>query len=322
MAQKFSMKKCILTVIGTIIFLAASIPAVDAQVSITFDYTFDTGGFFTQSRKDILGLAAGALSGRLADSLSAINPGGVNTWDVSFDDPTTGTSQSIHNLNVTANQLIIYVGARDLPGSNLGLGGPGGFSVSGNQNFVDTVVKRGQAGETAGASATDFAPWGGSISFDSVATWYFDSDPSNQEIFTGQNDFYSVALHELGHVLGIGSADSWNNLISGGNFTGSGAMSLNGGQGVPVEADGGHWKDNNLTSTIPGTLTLQELAMDPSLTVGTRKHFTDLDFAGLNDLGWQVTPVPEPVEYATTAAFFLLGFVFLRRQLKPLAHSA
>lgn len=28
--------------------------------------------------------------------------------------------------------------------------------------------------------------------------------------------------------------------------------------------------------------------MDPSLTFGTRKLFTDLDFAGLTDVGWQV----------------------------------
>jgi hypothetical protein len=32
----------------------------------------------------------------------------------------------------------------------------------------------------------------------------------------------------------------------------------------------------------------QEVVMDPALTVGTRRKFTRLDFAGLADIGWQV----------------------------------
>ena len=33
--------------------------------------------------------------------------------------------------------------------------------------------------------------------------------------------------------------------------------------------------------------------MDPNIASGTRKYFTDLDFAAMQDIGWQVTPVPE-----------------------------
>ena len=90
-------------------------------------------------------------------------------------------------------------------------------------------------------------------------------------------------------------------------------MALYGGP-VPVTADHGHWADG-MMSTIPGTSTLQEPAMDPTITVGTRKYFTDLDFAGLSGIGWEVTPVPEPEHYALVAGLGLLGFAVCRRRL-------
>jgi len=41
--------------------------------------------------------------------------------------------------------------------------------------------------------------------------------------------------------------------------------------------------------------------MTPAITTGTRKRFTDLDLAGLQDVGWEVAPVPVP------AAVWLFG---------------
>jgi hypothetical protein len=254
--------------------------------------------------------AANVLTGRLTDSLSALTPGGQNSWSATFSNPATGSQQSVNNPSVSANTIVIYVGARNLGASTLGLGGFGGFSASGAQSWADLISKRGQTG----APTTDFGPWGGSISFNNTASWYFDSDPSTVDVPGGQSDFYSVALHELGHVLGIGTATSWNNQISGGQFTGAASAAAHGGTPVPLDASGGHWA-NGTTSTLPGTSTLQDAAMDPSLTVGTRKNFTDLDFAGLTDVGWQVTPVPEPEQYAFVAALGLLGFLIYRRRL-------
>lgn len=127
---------------------------------------------------------------------------------------------------------------------------------------------------------------GGSLAFSSTATWYFDSDPSTVETFTGQNDFYSVAVHELGHLFGIGTADSWMSLISGTTLTGAHSGT------VTVLADGSHWAEGTM-STIAGTAIAQEAAMDPTLTTGTRKYFTTLDYDGLRDIGWQVSAIPE-----------------------------
>jgi hypothetical protein len=293
-------------------------PVSHAQVSIVFDYSLDTSGFFSGGnigRRAVLDSAATALQSRLADTLDAITPGGGNTWSANFSNPSTGTSASTANLVVPANTLIIYVGATNLGLSTLGVGGFGGYSLSGSTAWADTIVGRGEPGidrTQPNTTWTDHAPWGGSVSFNNTATWYFDSDPSTVESFPGQNDFYSVALHELGHVLGIGTAPSWDNLIAGGNFTGSVSMSLNGGP-VPLTGDGGHWV-TGLSSTLPGTSTTQEPAMDPDLTTGTRKFFTNLDFGGLDDLGWDVVPVPEPQACALVAGLGLLVFALCRRR--------
>ena len=37
--------------------------------------------------------------------------------------------------------------------------------------------------------------------------------------------------------------------------------------------------------------------MDPQITTGTRKVFTDVDWAALDDLGWDVAPVAGPTDY-------------------------
>lgn len=137
------------------------------------------------------------------------------------------------------------------------------------------------------------------------ATWYFDSDPASAgDLPGGSDDFYSVAVHEIAHVLGYGTAPSWDGRINGSNqFTGANSMTLHGGN-VPLSGDAAHW-NAGITSTLPGTSTSQETAMDPNIARGTRKYFTDLDYAGLQDIGWQVTPVPEPQAMLATAVCLL-----------------
>lgn len=192
------------------------------------------------------------------------------------------------------NTVSVYVGASNLGGSTLGLGGPGRYGGSGvTQAWFDTVAGRGQAGALL-VTPSDYGPWGGSLAVSSPATWYFDSDPSTVEIFTGQNESYSVAVHELGHLFGIGTADSWMSLSSS---TLTGAHS----DTVTVLGDGSHWAEGTM-STIAGTAIAQEAAMDPTLTTGTRKYFTTLDYDGLRDIGWQVSAIPEASALAWAAA--------------------
>lgn len=281
--------------------LAAAVFAVWCQgaaaVSIVFDYSYDSSGFFADAtRRSTLAQAGSYLGSRLSDSLTAITSQGVNSFDAVFSNPTNSSTVTLNNYNVASNTLVVYVGAQNLGSSTLAFGGPGGYSASGTQSFIDNVASRGQAGALA-TPATDFGPWGGEITFNStVGNWYFDTNTSTVEPFSGV-DFFSVAVHELGHVLGVGTSDSWTTFTSGSNFVGPHSMSAFGGA-VPLNSDLAHWAAGT-TSSVNGSP--QTAIMVPTIPSGTRRYYTNLDFAGLEDIGWQVTPVPLP------AASWLLG---------------
>ena len=259
-------------------------PSFAEAISIEFDYSYDTSNFFgNQAAKDALERAAETFE-PFYDTLSSIQSGGPNTWSARFTHPATGDELSVWSPVVGYNRLKVYVGARNLAGSSLGEGGPGGYYVQGTQAFLNTVVGRGEGNGTQwavkGPAAYDFGPWGGSIAFDEPRNWHFNPDtpPSGN-----QSDFLSVAIHELGHIFGFGTADSFKNLISGQQFTGAKAVNLYGGN-VPLEntLEPSHWADGT-TSPNAG-----ETVMDPIIYTGQRKLFTALDYAALDDLGWDV----------------------------------
>jgi hypothetical protein len=257
------------------------------RLKIVFNYTYDASGFFTAhpAAKDRLNDAAATFA-LLNDNLSAITPGGSNTWSINFQNPGAGGGPgvTINNPTIAANTLTIYVGGRsDLGGSELGMGGPGGFSAGGSTSWLNTIRSRGQSG-ALNSTPTDFGPWGGAITFKSTANWNYNSTSPT----SGQNDFFSVALHELGHVFGIGTSNSWLAKVSGLTFTGANARAAHGGVNAPL-ANSGHWAQN-LISTVDGKS--QTPVMVPSLLTGTRRRFTKLDYAGLADLGWAVPGIP------------------------------
>lgn len=273
--------------------LAASQPAL-ANIDIQFDYRYDSSGFFTganSSRQDLLNAAASVFESRFQDNLTAISS--PNTFSASFYEPDNGKITSIPDFGVAADQIVIFAGAYNL-GGTLAVGGPGGSPLN-------DATSRGQPGALASV-ATDFAPWGGAISFNSASNWYMDTNTNTDESFSGF-DFYSVAVHELAHVLGFGTASSFNNLISGGLFTGPAVNALLGYD--PSVTSDGHWAS--------GLSYLgQETAMDPSIAAGQRKHFTELDYAAMKDMGWQVSAVPE----ADTWTMMMAGLGLLGWRLR------
>ncbi len=287
--------------------LAASQPAF-ANIDVKFDYRYDSSGFFTganSSRQNLLNAAASVFETRFQDSLTAITPSASNTFNASFFQPDTGTVTHLPGLSVAADQIVVFVGAYNL-GGTLAIGGPGGFSVNGSPDFISNASSRGQAGAVAPIE-TDFGPWGGAISFNSASSWYMDPNPKTDESFSGF-DFYSVAIHELAHVLGFGSAASFENLASGGAFTGPAVDALVGYNPL-LTSDGGHWAS--------GLRYLgQEVAMDPSIASGQRKPFTELDYAAMKDIGWNVSSIPE----AETWAMMLAGLGLLGWRLRTYRH--
>ena len=94
-------------------------PAV-AQPTIVFDYSLDTNNFFGavgSVQRVTLETAAVRLTSRLTDTLTAITPSGVNTWDAVFPNPATGSTQTITNLTIPQNTIRVYAGGRVLGGS-------------------------------------------------------------------------------------------------------------------------------------------------------------------------------------------------------------
>ena len=272
-----------------LIVLAAAQPL--QAINIQIDYTYDTQNFFADPiRRQALEAAASVYEEWLTDNLAAITPTGSNTWSLDFPHPGNGSSASVFNPTVPANTVFVYAGGQDLPGQTLGQGGPGGYTASGFQAFFDQIELRGQ-GPTTGASAVDFAPWGGAITFDTLAAgsprnWWFDlnSLPSG-----GASDFYSVALHELGHLLGFGTSESFDNRVNNGNFMGVNAASEYGGP-VPL-ADDSHWRDAIEAISTETGLSSQTV-MDPIITTGSRLELTYLDLAGFRDVGWTLANRP------------------------------
>ena len=103
------------------------------------------------------------------------------------------------------------------------------------------VVRRGVgATRSPPRGWSGFSLWGGSISFDTTMNWHFGLTTSG--LASNELDFYSAATHEMGHILGIGTAPQWFNKVQGSHFVGPNAETVYGGA-VRSTATMPHWAD-------------------------------------------------------------------------------
>lgn len=227
-------------------------------VTLQIDYSLDNGFFVGHAdRQAAMQSVATEIGSRLNDTLSAIPTG---TYSVT--DPKTYT-QTTATFSSAANSIRVFVAGSALGGTTVGQGG--WQTNTGIRNFD---------------SRTDFQPYVGYIGFD--------TDGSTSWDFTGGGgagtDFMSVARHEMLHVLGIGGAQTWDALVSGGVFTGRQATAANGGVNPAVTSDGGHFAQTVNSIMRP--------------VISSINHPTAVDWGALADIGWNTTSVAPSGTYA------------------------
>ena len=239
------------------------------MLNIKFDYTYDNGFFNEPGRREVLSYAGQLWSEIIGDDFDAIPAG--STFEIRHP------SQSDETLKITLTEdidgLLIYVGARDISGSTLGLGGPSGYSLIGDKY----TLRISDDFRTEGATE-NFEPWAGVLTFDDSFDTKWNS--SLEDPATGENDLLTVALHEIGHVLGIGTASTFESLVQDQTFIGPNTINLNGGVALPLHGDDAHVKDGYSENNV---------LMDPTTTVGDRVLISEIDKAILSDLGYSIT---------------------------------
>lgn len=308
--------------------LAAAAPVAASATQIVIDYTY-ASDFFDPATAD--GSAARATveavaelySGLLGDSLSAIQTpepfigervSVTWAWNADFNNPSGPGQIRLDNPTIAADEYRLYVGAQPLPGDSAGRGGSGGlgmtttstsslFSLEELEAFEAIDVAFFQAVTTRGQAVGEVSGWGGSLSFDSDRAWSLDHTAPP---LPGTADLYSVALHEIGHTLGFGSSAVWQSFISPAYFLGEAAAAANGGEAPELDATGSHWANGTISRILGGSAS-QEAAYAPSLDLGERKELTELDVAGLEDLGWTIVPEPAGLAAAIAAASVLFA---------------
>ena len=296
------------------------LPVAGSCLTVDLCYDLDASGFFNQAgAKEALRAAADFYEDLISDQLGAINPAQFPgaTWTPTYSDPSTGLATPVPgktNMIVPADTLIIFVGSAVLPGFTAAQAGPGGVTgvsaegLNSGHPWGNQVYNRGEAGaihlvKSGGTvvfttNPTDFAPWGGTMFFNSsLANWNFSTTDATG---TAGPDALSVALHELAHILGIGAwlpQNSWTTFSVTGAFSGPLAAQSFGSQ---VLTDGFHVFPNGTNSRTFGAFGRTHGASATPLMVGSLSHSnsfyvpTDLELSILQDIGWEIEP-PGPV---------------------------
>jgi FG-GAP-like repeat len=234
--------------------------------NIQFDYRFDSSNWYTTAKRAALDAAADFWERIILDEF-ADTP--IGTGVPFVKNPTTDQNIGVNNIfttDVAIDDLLVFVGSLDIPGTTLAYAGPSGFYDNDTRYIGD-----------------DFEPRIGSLTFDSATNWFIDSTPATRnDIPASQFDFIGTAIHELGHILGFSRGlYAFDRYVLNNTFTGPNARRVNGGQAVPLSSDS-HIQENYTYSNYG------ESSLDPTTMAGVRQLPTLLDMAILDDIGYTI----------------------------------
>ncbi len=233
-------------------------------MEIVFDYRFDTDGFFDDPGRRAALEAAGDIWGNLLQDDFPTVPAGI---EFSITNPTTQQEETVV-LSEEIDDLLIFVGSDSLHEPTIAEAGPDGFDARG-----DVFSRRISNDYRNTGPVTNFEPWAGRITFDSNVDWDFSLENPDESL----TDFITIALHEIAHILGIGTSAIFEELGAGGSFEGVNALQVNGGEPIPLTEDLSHVEDGFGDRVL----------LDPIYN-GGRNLPTELDLALLADIGYEI----------------------------------
>jgi hypothetical protein len=293
-----------------VFLLLICIPTKGA-IDIIFDYSYDTNNYFTDEMKYVMDQAAFAFESRMAnENFASMIPSDYDSSEVGvlmIDNPTTGgdlnvtigSTTSAGNLVGSANEVIVFAGARSANGQFLG-NSKYYWNYGDHDESADawTTYMYGTRDNDSHYDAT-----GGSLAINSDLNWYVDTNLTSHSdaLNSGKYDFYSTVVHELGHIMGFNSwVDPvlWNmdwddddNPI----WSGTNAKAEYSGNTVPFSADEDHFAPTIANGGDFNTSLVNcdcHPAMAEYNSTNLRVPFSELDFAVLEDIGYNISSTP------------------------------
>jgi hypothetical protein len=303
---------------------APGVLTVAPVVSILFDYTYDANGFFTPERRALMTKAATALTSRMKGTTWARVDTDVTggNYDLAFINPSTLATRWDPNVVIPENQITIYLGAINFTASPFAL--MQGSNGDGTTQLMSIRNVSGGIGNVLTSSAR-YRPINATITFDLqgiqsfgagiTRKWHFDSDGdlntddrnTSDPHYGDYSDFYTAAVHELGHVMGIHNPQVFSTYLEfdtnfalaylshvqsdglgGFAFTGTNAKQLyynHVGQNIPLEVSSKcHWADGVRSVTANGWTSINHNSNLPF-----RNGFSELEFGALKDIGYTIS---------------------------------